>query len=257
MKLPEIRRLFIPDPGYIIAEADLDRADLQVVVWEAKDEDLKRRLRMGVDLHLTNAFDLESLPMPDENELVPSHPKYLDHLRRHKPQRQRAKSFVHGTNYGGSPTTMARAAGVSVRQSELMQRNWFGAHPGIRRWHKEVEGNLTMKREIQNAFGFKRYYFDRIEGVLPQALAWIPQSTVAIVINKGWLSLHKNLPEVQVLLQVHDSLVFQYPAGMDPCLRERIKENLKITIPYSDPLIIPAGLKISHSSWGECSGVQW
>ena len=37
--------MFVPDEGYLIADADLDRADLQVVVWEADDQDLKAKLR--------------------------------------------------------------------------------------------------------------------------------------------------------------------------------------------------------------------
>lgn len=241
---PEVRNFFIPDPGCIIADCDLDRADLQVVVWEAQDDDLKEKLREGVDLHKANASDLFGVPFSHVN------PK----------QRQFAKTFVHGTNYGGSARTMARNAGCTIREAESAQSRWFGAHPGIKRWHDRVANSLSSSRAVHNAFGFRRYYFDRIEAILPEALAWIPQSTVALVTNQGWKNIDNpmDFPEVEVLLQVHDSLVFQYPITSDESiLLPKIRKNLEVVVPYPDPLTIPVGLKTSTRSWGECKEKPW
>jgi DNA polymerase-1 len=230
--LPNVRRLFQPDPGHIIADCDLDRADLQVVVWEADDDDLKAKLREGADIHAENAKDLNiSRPL--------------------------AKAWVHGTNYGGSPHTMARNCGITVAQAERMRNRWFQIHPGIKDWHERTEHNLMVHRSVQNAFGFRRFYFDRVEGLLPQGLAWIPQSTVAIVTNKGILNLHRNLPQVNVLLQVHDSIVFQIPKGLFPGILPAIREQLLIEIPYPEPLVIPVGIQVSETSWGDVKEVDW
>jgi DNA polymerase-1 len=231
-KLPNIRKLFLPDPGFVIGDADLDRADLQVVVWEADDDELKQMLREGVDLHTENAKVL--------------------HCTRHQ-----AKGFVHGTNYGGKPKTMAKVAGTTTHIADQMQKRWFAAHPGIKRWHDRTERQLFERRYVENAFGFRRFYFDRIESILPEALAWIPQSTVAIVTNKGIINLHRNLPIVQVLLQVHDSTVFQYEKRYDPHLRPKIRDQLTVVVPYEDPLVIPVGLKLSDKSWGDVKEVEW
>lgn len=171
--------------------------------------------------------------------------------------RQQAKSFVHGTNYGGSARTMAIAAGVTTAQAEAMQRRWFSAHPGIKDWHRRTEGQLQSSRSVRNAFGFRRTYFDRIEGILPEALAWIPQSTVANVINAGLRNIYDQLPSVTLLLQVHDSLVFQWPVSSDPAIRPAIRDALLITVPYADPLVIPVGLKVSLDSWGDCKTAEW
>lgn len=256
-KLPNIRELFLPDPEHIICDVDLDRADLQVVVWEADDADLKRRLRMGVDLHIVNGIEIKGGSLPSEDELVPSHPKYPEHARRYAKERKAAKAFVHGTNYGGSARTMAINTGVTVREAEIMQKRWFGAHPGIKRWHERVEEQLFKTRTVTNAFGFRRFYFDRIEGLLPEALAWVPQSTVAHVTNTAILNIHENLPQVKLLLQVHDSLVFQYHRKYDPAIRPKIREQCLIPVPYDDPLIIPVGLAISERSWGEVKEAPW
>jgi len=232
LSMPNIRRLFIPDPGFAIADADLDRADLQVVVWESDDADLKEMLRAGVDLHSENAKTLGT-------------------------SRPLAKAWVHGTNYGGGPRTMAANCGITVHQAELMQRRWFQAHPGIKSWHDRTLHQLQTTRCVYNRFGFRRFYFDRVEGLLPEALAWIPQSTVAHVIDVAMDNIALELPQVQVLLQVHDSIVFQYPTYLESSLLPQIKAACQITIPYPEPLIIPVGLKTSTKSWGECSDHAW
>ena len=257
ISLPNIRNLFIPDPGYTLLDVDLDRADLQVVVWEADDADLKRQLKLGVDLHIMNGILLAGKEPPSEEELIETHPNYPEHKGRYKQERVFAKAFVHGTNYGGGARTMAAAAGTSVRQMELMQARWFALHPGIKHWHERIDHELQTRRFVENAFGYRRFYFDRVERLLSEALAWVPQSTVAIVTNMGLANLDENLPEVQVLLQVHDSLVFQIPNYRYPSLLPSIREQLLIPIPYADPLTIPVGATASTKSWGDVSPVEW
>lgn len=66
------------------------------------------------------------------------------------------------------------------------------------------------------------------------------------------MNFHERLPEVETLLQVHDSLAGQFPTHLKDKLVARMKEESKIVIPYPEPLIIPTGLKLSEKSWGEC-----
>lgn len=250
--LPNVRKFFVPDPGYTIFDTDLDRADLQVVVWEAADDELKHALREGVDLHLLNGIALENLPSPPLDELVESHPNYPNHRERFGRQRQLAKAFIHGTNYGGGARTMAIAAGCTVHQAELLQSRWFSAHPGIKEWHRRTERQLATSRMVTNRFGYRRPYFERIEGLLPEALAWVPQSTVALYINRIWDAVVTAEPRIQVLLQVHDSLVWQCPTHLADTLQASFREIAStVIIPYDDPLIIPVGFKRSALSWGD------
>lgn len=255
LKLPNIRALFPPDKWKIIWDADLDRADLQVVVWEANDQMLKDALRRGVDIHLLNAFILAGKEPPDFEELIENgskHDRYLHWRSLYKLLREFAKVFVHGTNYGGSAKTMAANCGVLVHEADRAQRIWFGAHPGIRAWQEDVMHRLETDRTVSNRFGYKVTYFDRIELLLGEALAWIPQSTVSCIINRGWVNLVKHVPETEVLIQVHDSLVGQFDAPLKDKVVPLIKENLRILVPYEDPLIIPVGVKTSEVSWGDC-----
>ena len=88
---------------------------------------------------------------------------------------------------------------------------------------------------------------------LAEAVAWVPQSTVANVINKAWLNIYKAAPEIQVLLQVHDSLAGQFPTNTKLQSISKLKQLAQVTIPYDDPLVIPVGVKTSEVSWGECA----
>lgn len=225
---PNVRKMFIPDEGFTFFEIDLERADLYTVVWESEDAELKSMLRSGADIHTENA------------KLLNIH-------------REIAKVWVHGTNYGGSPRTMAVHCGLTVHAAEQMRARWFGAHPGILKWHTATQEQLLKRRFIENRFGYRWYVFDRPDGLLSEALAWVPQSQTGLVINKIWLALYGNEPQIQVLLQVHDSLVGQFPTHLkDKCL-DAIKRHAQISIPYSDPLIIPTSMKVSEKSWGDCA----
>ena len=228
--LPNIRKLFVPDDGYVLMDWDLDRADLQVVAWECEDAVLKQMLREGVDLHSENA------------KIVGL-------------SRQVAKVFCHGSNYGGRPRTMAINCGITTHQAELGQRRWFGAHPGIHAWHRRTEQQLASRRFVQNAFGFRCFFFDRPDAVLSEALAWVPQSTVAIVINTGMLRIYNELPLIELLLQVHDSLVMQTLTEHYLAMLPQIRKCLLVTVPYADPLVIPISCKASTKSWGDCEKV--
>lgn len=250
-QFPNIRSMFVPDPGCTWFDGDLDRADLQVVVAETEDPMLAEAMRMGADIHLMNAFILERREPPPLEELIETHPKYRDHRGPLKLQREFAKVFCHGTNYGGGARTMAAHTGRTIADIDRAQRIWFGAHPGIKKWHMRVEDQIKRFRFVENRFGYRWYIFDRIDALLPEAIAWIPQSTVSIVINRIWMNIYEKLPEVEVLMQVHDSLCGQFVTSRKEALVPQIKDCGRITIPYENPLVIPFGLKLSETSWGE------
>lgn len=250
-QFPNIRSMFVPDPGHTWFDGDLDRADLQVVVYEADDQMLKAALHMGADIHLMNAFILERREPPPLEELVETHPKYRDHRGPLKLQREFAKVFCHGTNYGGGARTMAANTGRTIADIDRAQKLWFGAHPGIKKWHDRVSDQVKRFRFVENRFGYRWYIFDRIDALLPEAIAWIPQSTVSIVINRIWMNIHEQLSEVEVLMQVHDSLCGQFLTSQKEVIIPKIRECGRIVIPYEDPLTIPFGLKTSEVSWGE------
>lgn len=271
--LPNVRKIFKFDPGYIGYDADLSGADAQVVAWEAEDEDLKAAFRAGLDVHDKNAEDMFGSAYTKLAGDTKNGPK--------SKKRKQNKVAVHATNYGARSRTLAITLGWTVHEADTFQKKWFSLHPGIKKnFHGKVEAALRTNRTVRNAFGYHRIFFDRIDASFTEALAWIPQSTVALTTYRGALKLERDArfrrPEfkdtgedeftrlqfdginpsyVEMILQVHDSLVFQIPQRF-PHKPEDILDALAVPVPYSDPLIIPWGLARSAKSWGDCEVVK-
>lgn len=245
--LPNVRKFFIPSPDHTIFEVDLVGADAQVVAWEAEDEDLKAAFRAGLDVHDKNAVDMFGTSYTS-----------LAGDKHHGPKsrkRRDTKQAVHLTNYGGTARTIGMVLGWTTHEADRFQRRWFEAHPGIRRnFQQKIEHAILTTRCVYNKFGFRRVYFDRPGDAYTEALAWVPQSTVALVTFKGAFALHRHFPQIRFLLQCHDSLVFEAPNWLVPELTdETLQHHLAYPIPYPDPLTIPWGIARSEKSWGEAA----
>jgi DNA polymerase I-like protein with 3'-5' exonuclease and polymerase domains len=262
---PNVRALFLPDPGpdeWVIVDADLSGADAGVVAWETNDQALKESFRSGISLHNYNASKFwqskyDTASGDTKNKRTLKGRMYAD-----------IKGATHGTNYGASGRTVAINLGWPIKEGERFREFWYREHPGVLDWHKRTERQLYTNRRVTNAFGYRMVYFDRIAGLLPQALAWVPQSTVALCTFMGARQVDDtynperdryNIPipnhpnnKVTWLLQVHDSLVFQI-RKKDMHLLPAIAKALEVVIPYEDPLIIPWSLATSDKSWGECT----
>lgn len=173
-----------------------------------------------------------------------------------KHMRQTSKSLVHATNYYGTPGGIAKKLGLRKFQVENFQARWFKIHPAIKAWHEKVKLDLQMTRTTYNILGFRRIWFDRIESLLPEALAWIGQSTTALVINTGMQNCSR-ISDVVPIMQVHDSFLFQVLRSRVRYTLPLVRKAMEIPLPYPRPLIIPTTLKLSEISWGQMKDVPW
>lgn len=246
---PAIRSLIIPDPGYTIIDADLAGADAQVVAAEAEDFLLLKAFREGLDVHAMNA----EMVLGRKYVEAPGDAKHGEKKR----LRQQTKVAVHGTNYGAAARTIASTLGWTTHEAEIFQRTWFSLHPGIREWHRRVKDSLATTRSVANRFGNRIIYYDRVDALLPEALAWIPQSTVALTTFYGAKAIDDTLnartEQVEWLMQVHDSLVFQIRTDAVARLLPQVEQLLRVPIPYSPPLVIPWGIATSTRNWHDCT----
>lgn len=237
LKFPNVRRMFIPDKGKAVIDADLSGADAQVVAWETNDPILKEACQKGIKLHATEATRFFGASTADK------HPEY-----------DNCKRAIHGTNYGAKARTVAASVKWKIATAEAFQKHWFTEHPGILEWHQRTEFDLRQTNSVANKFGYSCHFFERPDSILPKALAWVPQSSVAIVCFKGAAKIRK-LPNVELLLTVHDSVVFQTPMSWleSPSKLKLIKETLEVEVPYREPLIIPWSLAGSAKNWGDAT----
>jgi DNA polymerase-1 len=175
-----------------------------------------------------------------------------------KAQRQAMKAGVHLTNYGGKPRTLGITLGVPTARAQWFQSYWFHRFPGVRAWHDETRVSLRLTHQLRNVWGFRRFYFERlnteqaVESLLPQALAWLGQSGVAIAINHAMLQVRSKFPrsDLRLRLQVHDSLLVQVRRDLCPDIFPAILDAMRVRIPFDDPLTIPVSLKWSPEDWG-------
>lgn len=241
--LPNVRKIFVPDPGYEIFDKDLSKADLRIVTWEADEPEMKAMLKEGKDPYVEIAREFYKDPTIKKTRADGSE----------DPRYRTFKSFAHGTHYLGTPYGLAGRLGLTVHVAERTQRWYLGRMQRIAAWQKEFCAALMSRRYVENIFGYRRYYFGRVdEATCREAIAWVPQSTVALYINRIWMNIYKRYPHIWILLQVHDSLVGQYPIHRrEECLKQ-LDEASQIVLPYNDPLIIPSGTKTSSLSWGHC-----
>jgi DNA polymerase-1 len=241
-RFKNVKQLFIAEDGYVCGDADLAQADARVVAWDADDETLKDIFRSDADLHTENAKTIFG-SCPDKEH----------------PNRKKAKAGVHAVNYFVQANTLARTLGITVHEAEQFISKWFQAHPKIKKWHERIYHEMMVNKCISNAFGFQKIFFDKRDGFssLSEALAWIPQSTVAIVINKVWEKMERlDQSMTYVTMQTHDSLNFEIKRTIVKQATLEIEEFFKIVIPYEDPLVIPGTLGLGKD-YGYLSDVSW
>lgn len=235
--LPNIRKLFVPDEGMTFFDIDLDSADLRIVVWESDCKEMKQMFAEGLKPYVEVAKEYYRDPSIDKH-----HPSY-----------KLFKALCHGTNYLGTPSGLSGRIGLLVNEVERIQQWYYSHFPEIKRWQDDLCARVRSDRYVQNVFGYRGWFFDRIEGtVLNQAVAWVPQSTVGCLINRGYRNIHDNEQDIQVLLQVHDSLAGQFPTHLRDQSVRKILDHCSVPLPYAEPLIIPVGLVTSEESWGAC-----
>lgn len=236
--LPNVRNLFIPDEGNVFFDIDLDSADLRVVVAEANLTEMQAMLNEGKKVYVEVMKEYYKNP----------------NMTKHDKMYTAFKSLCHGTHYLGTPKGLAERIGLLVHEVETVQKWYYGKFPGLKVWQDYIKNQVKTKLSVSNVFGYRTYFFGRIEGtVFNEAVAWIPQSTVGILINKIYRKLYELHPEIEVLLQVHDSLAGQFPIENQEIHKENLlKVANSILLPYKIPVHIPVGVKISLKSWGDC-----
>ena len=237
--MPNVRKLFLPDDGMTVFDMDLDSADLRIVTWESGCVWMKEHFAAGRKPYV----EVMKEYYRDSTMTKQSHPREYAVF----------KALCHGSNYLGTPAGMAPRLGLLVNEVERIQRWYFGLAPEIAAWQSSIKEQVLKRRCIQNVFGYRCYFLGKVEGTtFNEAVAWIPQSSVACLINRAYMAIHNKLPEVEVLLQVHDSLVGQFPTAKADVLLPQIESTSRIVLPYSDPTVIPVGVATSDVSWGDC-----
>lgn len=270
-----VRRVFLPDRGRKFGYADLERAESLVVAHITQDREMLRVHAPTIDAHKELAVQLFNVDLSGVSD----------------DQRYLAKKTRHAGNYMQGPQRFmaevnkeAAKTGVSIDFTEAKHfiMTYRGLHPGLGGWWHETELQLLDNRTLVNLLGRRRVFYgcrpDGQGGIsdLPNAVAFVPQSTVGDTLNVGLLQLsgtechygrqrgivgrirewYPLLQEggFEILQQIHDAVGFHYYEKYEEQVMAAIRELMRVplTVPKTgEDFEIPVEIQVGPS-WGDC-----
>lgn len=210
----ELRRVFIPDPGYKLYGIDKAQSEARDVGWFCGivfgDWSYLDACESG-DLH-TSVTKLLYPEWKWTNDARANRALAERRFYRTFTFRDASKRLGHATNYLGKPQEISRQTRIPQDLVEEFQRRYFTAFPCIALMHQWVAAQLQRNRFLVNSFGRRRDFFDHPKDpdTLKGAIAYLFQSATGDCLNLGLYRLWKTMGrEIQILSQLHDAVYFQ------------------------------------------------
>lgn len=237
-----LRYPFVADEKKILVNIDLGQADsrnLGASLWQIFYETYGAE-EAGRYLDACESNDLHTTvcrmcwPKLDWPEEISTWKKFCDALILYGQDsyRQGSKKLGHGTNFLGKPPHMAKQTHVAQHVIEDFQRKYFRAFPLIPEWHNWTIEEIKTKGKLYNLFGRRRFFFDRPDAAATHraAIAYVPQSSTGEEIDRGIIQLYEKFDHrhVELLLQVHDSILFQVPYDEHKQLIPEVLKTLEV-----------------------------
>jgi DNA polymerase-1 len=239
----QIRDAFVAEPGNLLLAADYSQIELRLAAHMADVPSLKEAFAAGEDIHARTAMEMFGSVDRDT--------------------RGRAKTINFAILYGMSRWGLAGRLGVTADEAQAMIDRYFERFPGIQRY---IVSTLETVRECgysQTLFG-RKTWFPRInsknqaerQGSERAAINAPIQGTSADIIKRAMAHMGPalaaaHLPNVRMLLQVHDELVFELPQGDVAAAKPVIERVMAEAARPAVELSVPLGVEIgTGASWG-------
>ena len=253
----EMKKYMLADRGQIIYNVDLGQAENRVMAYIAPEYAMIKAFENGMDIHTQTAALIFRKHIDQISDKEGSCPIGSGRYS----ERFWGKKANHGLNYDLGYKTFALYYEIPEQEAKFIVSSYHTAYPGIRQYYEWIQAQLRSDRMLKNPFGRRRKFMGRWGYELfNEAYSWIPQSTIADKINMdGVLFLYKDqesFKEVELLNQVHDSIVFQIPikAGIErhKNILNKVKKSLEQPIKwraqtFSIPADIEMGLDLKNT----------
>lgn len=239
----QIRDAFVAEPGNVILSADYSQIELRLAAHMADVPPLKVAFARGDDIHSLTAKELFGEVNRDT--------------------RGRAKTINFAILYGISRWGLAGRLDVTPDEAQAMIDRYFERFPGINRYIAETLTHVRETGYTTTLFG-RKTHFSRInsktqherQGAERAAINAPIQGTSADIIKRAMARMdaalaEAGLPQVKMLLQVHDELVFELPEGDVVAASEVIRDVMANAALPAVELSVPLGVEIgTGASWG-------
>lgn len=239
----QIRDTFVAEPGNVILAADYSQIELRLAAHMADVPALKEAFANGEDIHSRTALEMFGTVDRDT--------------------RGRAKTINFAILYGISRWGLGGRLGVPADEAQAMIDRYFERFPGIQRYIVHTLETVRERGYSETLFG-RKTWFPRInskqqaerQGSERAAINAPIQGTSADIIKRAMARMlpalaEAGLPNVKMLLQVHDELVFELPEGdvaaATPVIRQTMAEAAQPAVQLDVPLGVEVGF---GASWG-------
>ncbi|MDR1841514.1 MAG: DNA polymerase I [Holophagales bacterium] len=242
-----IRGAFVPEPGWVLLDADYSQIELRVVAALAKDPILLGAFERGEDIHRRTASEVMGVAMED---VTPE-------------QRGRAKAVNFGLLYGQGAFALSAALGISHSEAKAFIESYFERMPAVARWIDEAKAQAIKNGYVKTAWGRTRRIPEllsantqfRNQG-LREAVNTIVQGTAADIMRRAMVRLHRSLKgrnlKSRLLLQVHDELLLEAPMNEIAVATETLKTAMEDADDLGKLGVRLEAEVRSGASWLEC-----
>jgi DNA polymerase-1 len=217
----EIRRAFVPQPGWLLISADYSQVELRILAHVVQEEALLAAFRADQDIHAATAARLFGVPIDQVN----------------RDQRGLAKTINFATIYGSSAFGISARTDMDPKQAGQFLDQYFQTYPKIRDYIGSTTAQLHRDGYVQTLLGRKRFFPELKDSRLPfnqraaveRAAINAPiQGTAADIMKIAMNRLHERLTsggyQARMLLQVHDELVLELPPEEKSEVVELVRE---------------------------------
>ncbi|HPK79028.1 MAG TPA: DNA polymerase I [Rectinema sp.] len=239
----KIREAFIAEQGHLLISADYSQIELAVMAHLSKDPNLIKAFKEGVDIHKRTASFIFGI---SEDQVDAE-------------RRRIAKTINFGVIYGMSAFRLARDLGISNSLAKQFIDSYFSTYSGVADFIQKTIKEAQERGMTYTLFGRRRKILginskNKTEQQAAQRVAVNTpiQGTAADIVKIAMIRVHrrlkKEMPEVHMLLQVHDELVFEAPKAMVEGAMKLIKEEMEHAVLLDIPLRVSME---SAASWGQ------
>jgi len=260
-----LRQIFVADKDMVLVNVDLEQADARnvgAIMWSLLYE-THGAAYAGKYLDACESGDVHTavarLVWPKlawtgnlkEDRKIADEPFY-----RQDSYRQASKKTGHATNYRGKPVTLAKRTNIPVGLIKAFQARYYEAFPSFGDWYAYIKSLFeTYPGVMTTLYGRKRTFFGRHNDAqtLRDATAYEPQSMTGHQIDLALHAVWRQFPSVQLLLQVHDNILFQLPKtdlSFIPEICSTMEKAHAITLVGNRRFFVPVEAKYGNN-WGD------
>ncbi|WP_310411247.1 DNA polymerase I [Chamaesiphon sp. OTE_8_metabat_110] len=248
----QIRRAFIPAPGWILAAVDYSQIELRILAHLSQEPVLITAYNQSEDIHTVTAKLLF------ESDTVTSE------------QRRMGKIINFGVVYGMGAARFGRETGIKASEAKIFIEKFYDRYPGIFDYLERIKREAIALGYVETVCGRRRYFrfesgklrglkgsdpnsidldnignLGQVDAGNLRAAANAPiQGSSADIIKLAMIKIDKLLEQYQakMLLQVHDELVLEIPQDEWEELQPKIKATMESAVDLSVPMVAEIGV---------------